>query len=72
MIAFLSLNICSVQLFSAAPSRLMFELHKDVLFLQLKISVAYLASQCLQRNRFVTQLCLQIWSGGMPVLLASH
>ncbi len=26
---------------------------------------------CLQRERFVTQICLQIWSGGMPVLLAS-
>ncbi len=26
--------------------------------------------QCLQRNRLVTQLCLHIWSGGMPVLLA--
>jgi hypothetical protein len=27
--------------------------------------------QCLVRDRFVTQLCLQIWSGGMLVLLAS-
>ncbi len=27
--------------------------------------------QCLKRERFVTQLCLQIWSGGTLVLLAS-
>ncbi len=26
--------------------------------------------QRLQRNRLITQLCLHIWSGGMPVLLA--
>jgi hypothetical protein len=27
--------------------------------------------QCSWRERFITQLCLQIWSGGMLVLLAS-
>jgi len=27
--------------------------------------------QCLQRERFITQLCLHIWSGGMPALLPS-
>jgi hypothetical protein len=27
-------------------------------------------NQCLYRERFVTQLCLQIWLGGMPALLA--
>jgi hypothetical protein len=27
--------------------------------------------QCLLRERFITQLCLHIWLGGMPVLLAS-
>ncbi len=28
------------------------------------------AKQCLYRDRFVTQLCLLVWSGGTPVLLA--
>ncbi len=28
-------------------------------------------AQCLYRDRFVTQLCLHIWLGGMPVLLSS-
>ncbi len=28
-------------------------------------------NQCLWREKFITQLCLQIWSGGTPVLLAS-
>jgi hypothetical protein len=27
--------------------------------------------QCLLSKRFVIQLCLQFWSGGKPVLLAS-
>ncbi len=29
------------------------------------------SNQCLQRERFVTWLCLKIWLGGMPPLLAS-
>ena len=33
--------------------------------------VCKINAQCLLRERFVTQLCLQISLGGMPVLLAS-
>jgi hypothetical protein len=29
------------------------------------------ATQCLNREMFVTQLCLQIWSGGTAAMLAS-
>jgi hypothetical protein len=36
------------------------------------IFMVFSLAQCLQRDRLVTQLCLHIWSGGTPVLLACH
>ena len=48
------------------------------LFFNLPLSIFWLQQwtfldikQCLYRDRLVTQLCLHIWLGGMPVLLAS-
>jgi hypothetical protein len=37
--------------------------HPDGLYL-----LEFTCIQCLLRERFATQLCLQIWSGGTPVV----